>query len=62
MPGAALRAKPRIEQQDRHALDQSYVHADLAEAGLDVLETKVAAESDHGSRYMVVARPRPPRN
>lgn len=58
MPGASLRAKPRIEQQDKHALNPSFVQADLAEAGLDLVKTTAAPESDRESRYMIVARRR----
>jgi ubiquinone/menaquinone biosynthesis C-methylase UbiE len=56
LPGRALRAKPRIEQQDRHSLSPAFVEADLAEAGLERIRTTVAPETDHGGRYMVVAR------
>jgi SAM-dependent methyltransferase len=48
MPGPALRSKPRIEQQDKHALSPSFVEADLAEAGFEALKTTVADGSDHG--------------
>jgi ubiquinone/menaquinone biosynthesis C-methylase UbiE len=56
MPGTALLGKPRIEQQDRHSLSPAFVEADLAEAGLERVKTTVAPETEHGGRYMVVAR------
>ena len=57
MPGKALLAKPRIEQQDKHALSPSFVEADLAEVGLErVATTTLAPETNHEGRYMVVAR------
>jgi ubiquinone/menaquinone biosynthesis C-methylase UbiE len=56
MPGEALRAKSRIEQQDKHALSPSYVEADLAEAGMERITTTVAPATNHGARYVVVAR------
>ena len=57
-PGEPLRSKPRIEQQDRHSLSRSFVEADLAEAGLEIVKAMVPEKSDHGNRYMLVARRR----
>ena len=57
MPSAAVLAKPRIDQQDRHSLDPALVEADLKEAGMEVLSKAAAVpDGEHAGRYMVVAR------
>ena len=55
-PQEALLAKPRQDQEDRHALAARFVEDDLKQAGFDLLNTTQPRSDGHMGRYMVVAR------